>query len=298
MPSLIEDLELPKVDLKSFSDMTKRVIVYLSAVASNKKIVRGFAIISSDIAGTKKYTRPINIDLFIDNSKDFDKLYNSFINLLKVAKASKNKHSYTSEDHKIINRVLYTIQQSVGLGLDLLSEPNSARKHVGNRFEELIKLVINEIGVANKKITFKIPYSTDKKEKPYRCETDIIISPYSEVKSKQSKVNEKELVVSLKTSSKDRMGKIFLDKMLMRKFANKDIKVIGIFLNDVQRKEADNISFTFVAHLFMVYTKFLVELEGVYYLDPPPRTLELPYNEHIFKFSKFIFEDIWTILTP
>jgi len=46
----------------------------------------------------------------------------------------------------------------------------------------------------------------------------------------------KEIVVSLKTTSKDRMGKIFLDKLLMQKFAGHSVKVIGIFLNDVQIK--------------------------------------------------------------
>ena len=70
-----------------------------------------------------------------------------------------------------------------------------------------------------------------------------------------------------------------MDKLLMSKFTKQDVKVIGIFLNDVQRKEQNKISYTFVAGLFMVYTKFLTELDGVYYIDPPPNAFREPYKK-------------------
>ena len=89
------------------------------------------------------------------------------------------------------------------------------------------------------------------------------------------------------------MGKIFLDKLLMQKFAEHQVKVVGIFLNDVQRKGSAKTNYTFVSGLFMVYTKFLTRLEGVYFVDPPPITKESPYNQHIAPFSKFIVNDIW-----
>ena len=82
----------------------------------------------------------------------------------------------------------------------------------------------------------------------------------------------------------------------MEKFSEHPVKVIGIFLNDVQRKETEKISYTFVSGLFMVYTKFLTQLEGVYFVDPPPITKQPPYNEHIAPFSKFIACDIWKLL--
>jgi len=94
------------------------------------------------------------------------------------------------------------------------------------------------------------------------------------------------------------MGKIFLDKLLMQKFAKHPVKVVGIFLNDVQRKNTDKISYTLVSGLFMVYTKFLTKLEGVYFVDPPPITKKAPYNKHISPFSKFIVDDIWKLLSP
>ncbi|MCI5148927.1 MAG: hypothetical protein D3916_05990, partial [Candidatus Electrothrix sp. MAN1_4] len=175
--------------------------------------------------------------------------------------------------------------------------PNSSRKHVGNRFEELIRLIVTELGVQNDNVVFKIPYPSEQGEKLYSCETDIILSPHDSVRSETKRIDDKEIIVSLKTTSKDRMGKIFLDKLLTQKFAGHPVKVIGILLNDVQRKQADKVSYTFVSGLFMVYTTFLTELEGVYFVDPPPVTENVPYNQHIFPFSQLVTKDIWKLLS-
>jgi hypothetical protein len=141
--------------------------------------------------------------------------------------------------------VLYTIQQSIGAGFDLLMDPNSDRKHVGNRFEELVKAVFTAIGVPNKKVVIEIPYATEDGDKNYTCENDLILSPYSTLPSDDAReqvvlevdennvqspvqdeivltpdaemqaekyINKQEIVVSVKTTSKDRMGKMFMDK--------------------------------------------------------------------------------------
>ena len=92
------------------------------------------------------------------------------------------------------------------------------------------------------------------------------------------------------------MGKIFIDKILMSKFVKRDVKVLGIFLNDIQRKEHEKISYTFVAGLFMVYTNFLTQLDGVYYVDPPPNTKKEPYCNHIRRFSEFLLKDTFLFL--
>ena len=94
------------------------------------------------------------------------------------------------------------------------------------------------------------------------------------------------------------MGKMFIDKILLEKFVKHPQKVIGIFNNDVQRKNNNDVSFTLVSGLFMVYTKFLTEVEGVYYLDPPPTALKEPYNRYMKPFSELITSDINKLLTP
>lgn len=295
MKPLQEDLHTPKETLDEFSNVTKRVLSYLPNVVSEKAETRGYIIQSSVVAGTLKFARPINKELFIFDINDFDKKYNEFILIIKKIKKRK---AITANGYTLIDSVVYTIQQSIGVGMDFLSNPNSARKHVGNRFEELIRLIVSQLGINNDKIVFKIPYPSEDGEKLYSCETDIIVSPHTSIKSDTKSINRDETIVSLKTTSKDRMGKIFLDKLLMQKFAKHPVKVIGIFLNDVQRKETEKISYTFVSGLFMVYTKFLTQLEGVYFVDPPPITKKSPFNQHISPFSTFIVEDIWKLLTP
>lgn len=294
MIPLDKDLQKVKRNITEFGEITERVLQYLPNVLSNSEEKNDYLIYSSEIAGTIKYIRPINKNLFLSNIDDFksnfDKLQDIFIRI-------KNKSNITTDDKNVIDNTIYTIQQAAGVGLDLLVNPNSARKHVGNRFEELVKVVFTEIGVANKKIVLQIPYDTDEGTKTYKCENDLIISPYEKVKSTSNSLDEKEVVVSVKTTSKDRMGKMFIDKILLERFVEHPQKVIGIFLNDVQRKEADNISFTLVSGLFMVYSKFLTKLEGVYYLDPPPNANKRPYSDYMKRFSELLTSDLERLLT-
>lgn len=293
MKPLVEELQTPKKNLSDFAGIAERVLVHVGNVVTNHTDVKEYLIYSSSSAGITKFTRPINKDLFVFDSKEFKERFDNFLDIL--SEINNGKRNFEKEQCLIIDSVTYTIQQSIGVGLDLLVNPNSARKHVGNRFEELIRLIISKLGIANKKVVLKIPYSDNKKD-VYSCETDLIFSPYDRVRSDSRSIDPNEVVVSLKTSSKDRLGKIFIDKLLMKEFVKNDIQVVGIFLNDVQRKESENVSYTFVSGLFMVYTKFLTKLEGMYFVDPPPKTRESPYNKYIFPFSKFIIKDIWKLI--
>jgi hypothetical protein len=296
MSSLINDLQEKKSSLIEFENLALRILEYLPNVLSEKLVEKnGYNIYFSESAGTIKFVRPINQRLFIDSPNTFRKKQERFREA--VEKMKTRNGSWSLEEKELIDSYLYTIQQAIGAGFDLLANPNSARKHVGNRFEELVKVIFTEIGVANKRTILQIPYQTDEGEKTYKCENDLIISSYPKVKSTGKHLDEHEIVVSVKTTSKDRMGKMFIDKILLERFVKHDQKVIGIFLNDVQRKEDNNISFTLVSGLFMVYSKFLTELEGIYYLDPPPNALKKPYNKYMKPFSELVTEDIWSLLT-
>ncbi len=177
-----------------------------------------------------------------------------------------------------------------------MGEANSSRKHVGNRFEEFINAIFSYLDISTKKIILKIPYNTETGKRYYSCETEVVLSPFESVKSTSSQIHPKEIIVSLKTTTKDRMSKIFIDKILMEKFVEHPVSVIGISLNDIQRKNKNNISSTFVSNLFMVYTEFLTELGGYYYIDIPDKATTAPFNKHIFPFSKLIIKDIWHLI--
>ncbi len=294
MLPLDKDLQLPKHELNEFGNIAKRVLQYLPNVLSGVEEKNNYKIYSSQIAGTLKYLRPINKTLFLETESEFNK---NFADLKIIFEKVKSKTILSEQEKKTIDQTVYTIQQSIGVGLDLLVNPNSARKHVGNRFEELIKVIFTEIGIANKKTVLQIPYETGEGTKMYKCENDLILSPHENVKSSSTTLDKNEIVVSVKTTSKDRMGKIFIDKILLERFVQHPQKVIGVFLNDVQRKEKDNISFTLVSGLFMVYSKFLTKLDGIYYLDPPPNAQKKPYSEYMKSFSTLISDDLQVLLT-
>ncbi|ELR70152.1 hypothetical protein C900_03837 [Fulvivirga imtechensis AK7] len=296
MLPLAEDLKQKKNSLIEFAAIAKRVLQHLPDVLTSFEEKNGYRLYVSKSGSTTKHVRPINYNIFIPDPESFADAFGEYE---KITLKLKNRElHFNKEEKNIINNVLYTIQQSIGVGLDLFVNPNSARKHVGNRFEELIKAIFVDLDVTNKKIVLQIPYETDEGKKIYKCETDLILSPYTNVKSTNKYVDEKEVIVSVKTTSKDRMGKIFMDRILMEHFVGHNIKMIGLFLNDVQRKENNNISYTLVSGLFMVYTKFLKELEGVYYFDAPPNAFKSPYKRHMKPFSELLTKDLWELLTP
>jgi hypothetical protein len=294
--ALAEDLKSSKHSLDEFKKLTIDVLRYLPLVISHSDRKSGYIIYSTVAAGTTKYIRPIKEELFLDKDGDFESFYEECIDIFSKLKSG--ERVFGPDSYSVIDKVIYTIQQSIGAGLDLFVDSNSAKKHVGNRFEELIRAIVSELNVANKKVVLKIPYDTDEGIKMYSCETDLVFSPYQNVLSTSRQIDQREVVVSLKSTSKDRMGKIFIDKILLERFVGGNVKHIGIFLNDVQRKSIDNISFTFVPGLFLVYTKFLAKMDGVYFIDLPPKAKTKPYNNYIFPFSKFIIEDIWILTNP
>lgn len=293
MTPLDKDLQKIKNTLEDFYGIAKRVIEYMPNILSSSVDKNDYTIFVSEVASTKKYIRPINRLLYINDIELFDQSYQIFLET--VSKIKSRNLVFSDEEKSNINAFLYTIQQSIGAGLDLLVDPNSARKHVGNRFEELIRVVFTSIGISNKRLVLKIPYDIGDGEKVYKCENDLVLSPFERVVSTPDQLDEKEIVVSVKTTSKDRMGKMFIDKMLLEKFVKHPQKVIGIFNNDVQRKENNDISFTLVSGLFMVYTKFLTEIDGIYYLDPPPTAKKDPFTNYMKPFSELITDDIFRL---
>ena len=280
--------------LADFCAITIRILQYLPNVLSEFSEKAPYRIYASRIAGSEKYIRPINQRLFISEVEVFRAAFSDLQRIMGLVKIGAEVREQEKEQ---IDSVLYTIQQALGAGFDLLVNPNSARKHVGNRFEELMKAFFSELGISNKRVVLQIPYETEDGEKNYKCENDMILSPFGKVRSTNQMLDEKEVVVSVKTTSKDRMGKMFIDKLLLQRFVRQEQKVIGIFLNDVQRKGTDNISYTLVSNLFMVYSKFLVELDGVYYLDPPPVVNKQPFNRFMKPFSELVTVDLRRLLT-
>jgi hypothetical protein len=231
-------------------------------------------------------TRPINSDIFL-KAKEFSTARKIFEYSLPNIKEIK----YDTDARKIINQIIYTCQQCIGCTLDALNNSNKAKKKNGSYFEILIRNTVKACGI-NIDDKDEVVLLPDSKE-TMKFEHDIILL---------NSENEEKAIGQLKTSSKDRIDKIFLDKYMYNKIKEVDIPHFAIFLNDVQRKENKNkalygINSTFLPGHFKAYTVALNPLDGVYYLDLRPAiTKDAFLNEQIRTFDNFLVEDMWKFI--
>jgi hypothetical protein len=235
-------------------------------------------------------TRPINSNL-IYSIGDVSKIDRDFLKVLKAVKDLRKDDC----NRDIIKRGIYTIQQSIGAALDALpaGQSNTARKVNGDLFERFIQLLIKEIGIKCESGTVQVPvYLNNEFQFNMSYQHDLLLYKNSDLK----------VIGSVKTSSKDRIDKIFMDKFLYCRLTNTTLPHIAIFLNDVQRKNGRReseygINATFLSGHFKVYTVKLNPLDGVYYCDIRPNMLtEELLKKHIRTIDHFFCNDIWTFL--
>jgi hypothetical protein len=236
--------------------------------------------------GSYQITRPINSKLMYD-STNFAQTSKEFLRILRSIKTV-NKQDQTVRN--ILNNTTYTIQQSIGAALDGLptGESNKARKLNGDLFEHFVRLIIQETGINCRSGVVQIPVMLNgEKAFDMKYQHDLIIEKDNDIK----------IIGSIKTSSKDRIDKIFVDKFLYNKLAEKETPHIAVFLHDVQRKGKEpkfSVNATFLPGHFKCYTIKLNPLDGVYYCDirPNMQTEDILKN-HIKTFDHLLVEDIW-----
>jgi hypothetical protein len=233
-------------------------------------------------------SRPLNSNLF----------YTSRVAKANLAKflqvLNSVKKMDTPANREIVNRSIYTMQQSIGASLDALpaGQSNTARKINGDLFERFIRLLLARVGVECASGVVNVPIKVDGVEEfSMSYQHDLIIKSGSLVK----------IIGSVKTSSKDRLDKIFFDKFLLAKLTGKDVPHVAIFLNDVQRKGKNpkeyGVNATFLPGHFKGYTIKLNPLNGVYYFDIRPNMLTEPIlKDHIRTFDHFLFSELWSLL--
>jgi len=233
-------------------------------------------------------TRPINANLMYD-THSAQKIASDFLSTLKNAGEIPENNT---EQRAFICNSIYTIQQTIGAALDGLpaGQSNTARKINGDLFERLIRLLIGELGVDCTTGSISIPVIVDGIEQ-FRMsyQHDLIIKEGDLVK----------VIGGVKTSSKDRLDKIFIDKFLYSKLTETSVPHIAIFLNDVQRKNTSvpnryGINSTFLPGHFKGYTVKLNPLDGVYYCDIRPNMETDPFlRTHIRTIDHFFCSDLW-----
>lgn len=232
--------------------------------------------------GEYNITRPVNGDLFLTLS-DYEEIAGTFERTLEHICDIKDDEL----KRKNINNFVYTTQQSIGCALDALpsSKTNTSRKVNGDLFERLMQLIMRRLGfsIDSETLGVKVPNSNE----TMNYQNDIEI-----------KVNGKIVAIgSVKTSSKDRIDKIFLDKLMYNRLTQTDTPHFAIFLHDVQRagKEPNyKVGQTFLTGHFKAYTIGLNPLDGVYYCDlRPVMKSDILLKKHIKSLDYLLCEDIW-----
>lgn len=170
--------------------------------------------------GEYNITRPVNGDLFL-TSTDYESTARTFETTLEHIRDIKEDKL----NRKYINDFVYTTQQSIGCALDALpsSKTNTSRKVNGDLFERLMQLIMKKLGFAIDSETIKVKVPNSNETMKYQNDIEIKIN------------GEIAAIGSVKTSSKDRIDKIFLDKLMYNQLTQTDTPHFAIFLHDVQR---------------------------------------------------------------
>lgn len=278
-------------NLNGFMDFCTNYLAYIEKNLQAKIISQNenhYQFFQYDRWGEFQITRPINSKLFYSIA-EFEQNKKIFREALRDVKGASKKDR---EVRGAINQTVYTIQQSIGASLDALppGKSNKARKLNGDLFEEFVRLIFREIGIECKSGVVQIPVVIeDVKLFNMSYQHDLIVKKDDQLK----------LLGTIKTSSKDRLDKMFIDKFLYSRLTETAIPHIAIILNDVQRKggKRENeygINGTFLPGHFKGYTVKLNPLDGVYYCDirPNMQTEEI-LKDHIRTLDYLLCEDIW-----
>lgn len=235
--------------------------------------------------GEYNITRPVNSELFFKLA-EYENIAPNFENNLTNIKDIRDDE----EARRNINNFIYTTQQTIGCALDALpsSKTNTSRKVNGDLFERLMQLVMRQLGFTIDSETLSVPVPKTAEKMNYQNDIEIKV--------------EGEIVAigSVKTSSKDRIDKIFLDKLMYNRLTNTDTPHFAIFLHDVQRagKEPNyKTGQTFLTGHFKAYTIGLNPLDGVYYCDLRPiMKTDTLLKEHIKSLDYLLCEDVWKFI--
>lgn len=220
-------------------------------------------------------TRPIRKELFLDVT-EFSKNKPEFLRALKNIREIKEDKALRS----LVNSFIYTCQMSISCTLDAFGNPNKARKKNGAYFENLIREVVKTCGVANDHTVEKIKID-DESDDYFSFEYDIVFQ----------RDGERRAIGQIKTSTKDHLDKIFLDKLFYQKCSKQDIPFIAIVLNDVQRTQMKKVSSTFLPGHYRAYSIYLTPLSGVYYVDLASSAKA--FKNSIHTLDQLLVEDMW-----
>jgi len=165
--------------------------------------------------GSHNITRPINTRLMY-TAENFMAAAVRFRETFEQLRAAVQA---TAEMRENLIRVIYTVQQSIGAALDALpaGQSNRARKVNGDLFERFIRVLITSLEVSCVSGTMQVPVRNGAGIELFKAsyQHDLLLSRNNELK----------IIGSVKTSSKDRIDKVFMDKFLYNRLTETALRV-------------------------------------------------------------------------
>ena len=275
-------------NIEKYIDFSKEYLEFIGTELQAKIIAQNennYCFFQYKRDGEYNITRPVNCDLFLVAEK-YAESQREILYALEHIRDIRND----AATRKLVNDYIYTTQQTIGCALDALpsSKTNASRKINGDLFEQLIQLIMKKIGLIVESETISVPIPDSSETMKYQNDLEI-------------KVDGNIVAVgSVKTSSKDRIDKVFLDKLMYNRLTKTETPHFAIFLHDVQRAGNEpnyKVGQTFLTGHFKAYTIGLNPLDGVYYCDlRPVMKNDRVLKEHIKSLDHLLCEDVWNYI--
>lgn len=219
--------------------------------------------------GTKEYgifktdsqlSRPILRDLFSFRNDDIQELSEEILRSIDSSKHMINSSPET------VNRFLYKIIGSFSCCYDLWK--NSSRKTPGTFFEILIGSILERMLPEHSRSKHIAVPNED-----YKIATDIVF---------EDSTKQKGLVFPVKITTRERIIQPFVHQRICDAvFGNGRYSSFLLCMSELKRTKEEGVAEICVPGPVKMCQKYLAQLSGIYYLDPPLRYLADGMSESI-----------------
>ncbi len=228
--------------------------------------------------------RPIRNDLFLSTHAELQKAFKHLPNCKQRADRSCEE----------VSHILYSLQQAINALADIFSTPNKSRKRVGMWFEVLVAAILHHTGsidLKNVSLSHKLVSAFDVGGKRHEANYEIDIAIFAS-SSRMLDRKAPYITFTVKTTTKDRLDKIFLDERIGRFVFETPPKTYGIFLHDVQlklhKKKPPHVSSTFKAAHYLLFKHLFQSSVQMFYLDVPLEDESMAREIGIHPFSELL----------
>jgi len=263
-----------QANLYDYYEIATRCHEYVLNNSTEEMISLGYSLRSG---GINLDVRPIKHNLFIWDVEEFKNrtsIFEFINNPSSIELNEVNRHKYRS--------ILYTIQKSIESFLDLKVDAQQARKVVGEVFQGFVSEIFKtkQCLTLGGGVSFTIPAiqtedtEEDQEDHKVKLSFDLLVRKFGSIRN--ADFQETDIICGVKTTTKDRGNMFFVDRYLYHQTQTTRPKFIAVCLNDVQRKknrlrQTVGVSFTFLPGHFKLYEHVFGQLDGYYFIDPPPR---------------------------